>query len=64
MILFYSATGNTEYVARELARQLEDECVDLLPRIKRGDHSVLHSEKPFILCAPVYVCEMPRFLSI
>lgn len=63
MILFYSATGNTEYVARELARQLEDECVDLLPRIKKEDHSVLHSEKPFVLCAPVYVCEMPRFLS-
>ena len=63
MVLYYSATGNTEYVAQELARQLNDECVDLLPRIKAHDHSVLHSETPFILCAPVYVCEMPRFLS-
>lgn len=63
MILYFSATGNTEYAAQELARQLNDECINLLPRIKAGDHSVLHSEKPFILCAPVYVCEMPRFLS-
>lgn len=63
MVLYFSATGNTEYVARELARQLNDDCVDLLPRIKAQDHSVLHSETPFILCAPVYVCEMPRFLS-
>ncbi|MBR2934767.1 MAG: EFR1 family ferrodoxin [Oscillospiraceae bacterium] len=63
MVLYFSATGNTEYVARELARQLNDECVDLLPRIKTGDHTPLHSNRPFIVCAPIYVCEMPRFLS-
>ena len=63
MVLYFSATGNTEYVARELARQLNDECLDLLPRVRSGDHSPLHSDKPFILCAPIYVCEMPRFLS-
>lgn len=63
MVLYFSATGNTEYVAQELARQLNDECINLLPRIKAHDHSVLYSDTPFILCAPVYVCEMPRFLS-
>ena len=34
MILYYSATGNTEFVAQELARQLDDECLNLLERIK------------------------------
>ncbi len=63
MILYYSATGNTEYIAQELAKRLDDECVNLLSRIKEQDYSNLHSEKPFIICAPVYVCEMPRFLS-
>lgn len=63
MVLYFSATGNTEYVARELARQLNDECIDLLPRIRAGDLSPLYSDRPFIICAPVYVCEMPRFLS-
>ena len=63
MVLYFSATGNTEYVAQELARQLDDQCVNLLDRIKSGDHSPLHSESPFFICAPVYVCEMPRFLS-
>lgn len=60
MILYFSATGNTEYIAQELARQLDDVCINLLERIKTDDHSVLCSEKPFIICAPVYVCEMPR----
>ena len=63
MVLYYSATGNTEYIAQEIARRLGDECIDLLPRIKNHDYSNLHSEKPFIICAPVYVCEMPRFMS-
>ena len=63
MVLYFSATGNTEYVARELARQLGDECINLLPRVKARDCSPIHSDRPFVVCAPVYVCEMPRFLS-
>ncbi len=63
MVLYYSATGNTEYIAQELAKRLNDECVNLLDRIKNHDYSDLHSDKPFVICAPVYVCEMPRFVS-
>ena len=63
MVLYFSATGNTEYIAREVARLLDDECVDLLDRIKKNDQSVLYSDKPFVICAPVYVCEIPRFMT-
>ena len=63
MVLYYSATGNTEYIAKELAKRLDDECIDLLDRFKNHDYSEIHSDKPFIICAPVYVCEMPRFMS-
>lgn len=63
MILYFSATGNTEYIAKEIAKQINDECINLLDRVKSNDHTILHSDKPFIICAPVYVCEMPRFMS-
>ena len=63
MVLYFSATGNTEFIAKEIARRLKDDCINLLNRVKENDHSVLHSETPFIICAPVYVCEMPRFLA-
>ena len=63
MVLYFSATGNTEFVAQEIAKRLDDECVNLLTRIKTHDQSPLHSEKPFVICAPIYVCEMPRFLA-
>ena len=63
MVLYFSATGNTEYIAKELARRLDDECINLLKRIKSNDFTPVHSERPFIICAPIYVCEMPRFMT-
>lgn len=63
MVLYFSATGNTQFVARELAERLSDETINLLDRIKHDDHSPIHSDKPFVICSPVYVCEMPRFLA-
>lgn len=63
MVLYFSATGNTEFIAKELAERTNDECVNLLERIKSQDFSPIHSEKPFVICAPVYVCEIPRFMT-
>ena len=63
MILYFSATGNTGYVAQTLAGMLEDEALNLLGRIRDRDYSELRSDKPFVICAPTYVCEMPRFLA-
>ena len=63
MVLYFSATGNTEFIAKELAKRMDDECVNLLDRIKKQDYSPIHSEKPFVICAPVYVCEIPRFMA-
>lgn len=63
MVLYFSATGNTEFIAKEIAKRIDDECVNLLDRIKNQDFSPIHSEKPFVICAPVYVCEIPRFMS-
>ena len=35
MVLYFSATGNTRFLATELAQKLGDECTDLLERIKK-----------------------------
>ncbi|MBR1670485.1 MAG: EFR1 family ferrodoxin [Butyrivibrio sp.] len=63
MVLYFSATGNTEHVAKTLARLLEDESLNLLERIQQHDYSEITSSKAFVICAPTYVCEMPRFLA-
>ncbi len=63
MVLYYSATGNTEFIAQEIAKGLGEECINLLDRIKNNDLSPICSDTPFVICAPVIVCEMPRFMS-
>ena len=63
MVLYFSATGNTEFIAKEIAKRIDDECLNLLERMKKGDNSPICSEKPFVVCAPIYVCEIPRFMA-
>ena len=63
MILYFSATGNTEFVAKKLAEYTNDETINLLERIRKKDYSEIHSERPFVICSPIYVCEMPRFFA-
>ena len=62
MVLYFSATGNTEFIAKEIAKRTDDECANLSTRIKEQDYTPIHSDKPFVICAPVYVCEIPRFM--
>ena len=62
MVLYFSASGNTRYIATMIADRLNDECTDLLERIKTHDYTEVCSDKPFVICTPVYVCEMPVFL--
>ena len=63
MVLYFSTTGNTEYIAKQIAARLNDQTVDLLPLIREHDYSDIHSDAPFVICAPVYVCEMPGFVA-
>jgi len=63
MVLYFSATGNTEFVAKKLAGKLGCGYINLLERIKKKDYSEISSKEPYVICAPIYVCEMPRFLS-
>lgn len=62
MVLYFSGTGNTEYIAKMIADGLGDECVNLFDRIRTNDKSPLYSDKTYVICAPIYVCEMPLFL--
>jgi ferredoxin len=62
MVLYFSATGNTRFVAEELASRTGDTSLNLLKRIRENDFSAITSDKPFVICTPVYVCEIPPFV--
>lgn len=63
MILYFSATGNSEYLAKELGDKLNDKVIDLFAHIKEGRAGDFVSGKPFVLLSPTYSWRVPRFLS-
>ena len=63
MVLYFSATGNTRFIADELAKRTGDDSLNLLKRIREKDYSPIRSGKPFVVCVPVYVCEIPPFIK-
>lgn len=60
MILYFSGTGNSRYVARAIAKITGDTVVSLNGRIKKGDTGPLHSDQPFVFVTPAYAWRIPR----
>ena len=62
MILYFSGTGNSEYLGKELGMALDDEVVDMYSYIKEGKAETFTSERPFVLVSPTYSWRVPRLL--
>ena len=62
MVLYFTGTGNSAFAAKRIAAALGDETVDLLEKLKTGDHSTMRSERPWVVVAPVYAWQMPHIV--
>lgn len=60
MILYFSGTGNSAYVAKLTAELIGDEAVDLFEKIRNKDYSPMHSDKPWVVAAPIYCWQLPH----
>lgn len=63
MILYFSGTGNSRYVAERIVKITEDEVVSINKRLKARDNSALHSSKPYVIVSPVYAGRIPRVVE-
>lgn len=63
MILYFSGTGNSRYVAQTIGRITEDKVVSMNDLMKDGSKDILKSNKPFIFVAPVYAWRMPKVVD-
>lgn len=63
MILFFSGTGNSEYVAKRIGKEIGDEVADLFWKIKSSDYSEVRSEKPWVIVTPTYAWRIPRIVQ-
>ena len=60
MILYFSGTGNSKYVAKRIADALGDALVNLNDRIKAGDTSPVETGERVIIVTPTYAWRIPR----
>lgn len=63
MILFFSGTGNSSYVAKALALYTGEKIVSMNEGMKSGEGLTLHSETPYLIVAPTYAWRMPRVVE-
>ena len=63
MILFFSGTGNSHYIARRLAAALGDELVSINDRIKSGDDGAIRAGGRLIFVTPTYGWRIPRVVE-
>ena len=54
MILCYSGTGNSRYIAQRIADELQDNIIDLNEKIKTNNYSSIEIGDDVILVVPTY----------
>ena len=63
MILCFSGTGNSRYIARRIADELQDEIVDVNAKIKATDYSPIKTDDNVIVVTPTYAWRIPRIVA-
>lgn len=63
MILYFSGTGNSEYVAKRIGKETNEEVINLFEKIRNRDFSEMHSASPWVIVAPTYAWRIPRILQ-
>lgn len=63
MILYFSGTGNSAYVAKQIGKKTNQEVVNLFEKIKNHDYSKMVSNDAWIIVSPTYAWRIPRILE-
>ena len=60
MVLYFSGTGNSRYLARRIAEGLDTPLYDLNACIKAGDTAPVQTGQDVVLVTPTYAWRIPR----
>lgn len=63
MVLYFSGTGNSKYIAKCIADALNVELFNINVRIKAGDTNPVQADEDIILVTPTYAWRIPRVVS-
>ena len=62
MVLYFTGTGNSRYVAERIAESLGDELLRINDRIKTGDYSPVKTNERLVIVTPTYAWRIPRIV--
>lgn len=63
MIICFSGTGNSRYVANRLSEALSDNVIDLNEVIKTGMVDEFHTDRRLVIVTPTYAWRIPRVVA-
>ncbi len=63
MIIYYTGTGNSRFIAEAAADFLVDEVTDARPYIKSYKAGTFTSTTPYVFCSPTYAWRLPLVFS-
>ena len=63
MILYFSGTGNSYVVAKQISEAIKDEIKSINKLLKQDFHDEIYSDKPLIFVVPTYGWRMPRVVE-
>ena len=63
MILYFTGTGNSLYIAKKLSAALQDKLLCINERIKKKDYSPIESHKPLVFALPTYAWRIPKVVE-
>ncbi|MFS0783215.1 EFR1 family ferrodoxin [Bacillus sp. 1P06AnD] len=61
--MYYSGTGNSEYVAKRIGNEVQDDVINLFKKIRNQDFSDLFSDRPWVIVVPTYAWRIPRIVE-
>lgn len=60
MVVCFTGTGNSRYVAQMIADKTGDQVIDAGEYIKGNRKAELTSDRPWVFAAPTYAWRLPR----
>jgi flavodoxin/ferredoxin len=63
MVLYFSGTGNSRYVAQMIANITGDYTVDLGSYLRDKEQLIVHSDVPFVFVTPTHGWQIPKLIS-
>ena len=59
MILYFTGTGNSRYIAEKIAKETEDKIININDKIKQKDNSFIKTDGRLIFVVPTYAWRIP-----